>query len=82
LPHQDRAALFVGEMPLNSREYLRAEIITRSGRPVVRLERWKLTGSGPRCTGKYFEFAAYRTDGIAKLISKVQRHLELDGDAK
>jgi hypothetical protein len=79
LPHQDCAAPIVAELLLNSREYLRAEIITRNGRPVVRLERWKLTRSGPCRTGKYFEFAAYRAADIARMTSEVQRHLELHG---
>jgi hypothetical protein len=72
----------VSKFPLNPWESVRVELIERRGKPIVSIGRWKLTAAGPRRTGQVFEFGAHRTADIAKMISEVQRHLELDGGAK
>lgn len=82
LPHLSGDTVVVSEQTLNAHHSMRAEITTLHGRSVVRLARWKLTAAGPRRTGQAFEFGAHRTADIAKMISEVQRHLELDGGAK
>ena len=82
LPHLSGDTVVVSEQNLNSHQSLRAEITTLNGKPVVRLTRWKLTAAGPKHTGQVFEFGAYRTADIGRMISEVQRYLELDGGAK
>ena len=82
LPHLSGDTVLVSEEILNSHQSLRAEITTLNGRSVVRLARWKLTAAGPQRTGQVFEFGAHRTADIARMISDVQRHLDLDGGAK
>jgi hypothetical protein len=82
LPHLSGDTVVVSEQILNSHQSLRAEITTLNGRSVVRMGRWKLTAAGPRRTGAIFEFGLHRIADIAKMISEVQRYLELDGGAK
>jgi len=82
LPHPSGDTVVVSEQLLNSHQCFRAEITTIQGRLVVRLGRWKLTAAGPQRTGQIFEFGAHRTADIARMISEVQRHLELDGESR
>jgi hypothetical protein len=82
LPHRSDETVLVSEYPINSHQCFRAEITTIQGRRVVRLGRWKVTAAGPQRTGQLFEFGAHRTSDIARLISEVQRHLEVGGGAK
>jgi hypothetical protein len=82
LPHRSDDTVLVSEQLLNSHQSFRAEIIAIQGRSVVRIGRWRLTAAGPQRTGQVFEFGAHRTADIARMISEVQRHLELDGGVK
>jgi hypothetical protein len=80
VPHLSDDTLLVSEQHLNSHQCFRAEITTISGRPIIRLARWKLSPAGRQRTGQVFEFAAHRTGEVAKMISDVQAYLgKIDG---
>jgi len=80
-----QAAIVVSEFPLNSHESFRAEIIDRQGRSIVAISRWKMSPAGnPKRAGTPFEFAAHRTNGVAKIVAELQRvlvSLGVDGGA-
>jgi hypothetical protein len=69
--------LVASEQNWGSHQSMRAEIVTSHGRSVVRLSRWKLTADGPKRTGQVFEFGAHRIADVARMISEVQRDLQL-----
>jgi hypothetical protein len=74
-PRPDDAAIIVSEFPLNHHQSFRAEIITRDGKSIVSIARWKKTPSGARRTGQSLEFGAHRVAAISGLLSEVQRLL-------
>lgn len=79
-----QASIHVSEFPLNRYQSFRAEILTRDGKSVVCLSRWKNTPAGARRTGQCLEFGAHRTTGVAKLLRDVQdalKSLSIDGGA-
>lgn len=53
---------------LNSRECIRAILISDRNPPVVRLERGKVTSDGIVPTGVAFSFAAYRAAAIGQML--------------
>ena len=78
-PAEALASAFVSEIALNNHQSFRAEIITRHGKMIVSLSRWKKTPAGARRTGQTFEFGAHRSAGIAKLLLDVQDRLKATG---
>ena len=75
-PVRGTGTIVVAEYPLNAHETFRAEIITRDGKPVVAISRWKHMPTGPRRTGSSLEFGAHRTAAVSNLLVEVQRVLE------
>jgi hypothetical protein len=69
------AVIVVSDFLLNHNQRFRAEIITRDGKPVVSISRWKSTPKGPRRTGQALEFGAHRTGAVTALLVEVQRVL-------
>jgi hypothetical protein len=56
---------------LNPHECLRASIVATRRRPVLRLERCKITSAGLIRTGQCFEVAQRRAKALLKLIDDV-----------
>jgi hypothetical protein len=69
------AVIVVSDFPLNHRHRFRAEVITRDGKLVVSISRWKTTPMGLRRTGQALEFGAHRTGAVAALLVEVQHVL-------
>jgi hypothetical protein len=69
------AVIVVSDFLLNHNQRFRAEIISRDGKTVVSISRWKSTPKGPRRTGQVFEFGAHRIGAVTGLLAEVQRVL-------
>ncbi|WP_407122848.1 hypothetical protein [Bradyrhizobium sp. STM 3561] len=53
---------------LNPHECLRARVLSQGRRPVIRIERCKITGTGLAPTGVKFEIGLHRASALAQLI--------------
>jgi hypothetical protein len=68
-------AMVVSDRSLSAFEGIRAEIDCIKGQPVVRLCRWKKSGSQVKRTGQVFEFAPHRLRLVADIIADVEHAL-------
>ncbi|UPJ78590.1 hypothetical protein IVB16_27465 [Bradyrhizobium sp. 183] len=67
---------------LNSRECIRAVLITDRSPPVVRLERGKVTSDGIVPTGVAFSFAAHRTAAIGQMLLDLAASADLSSNGE